>query len=449
MDFDNPYETQIDGPSAVEVDRLVRLKAEQEKALNAISNRIRHLQAAERKVWKEITDVRNGCLKRQEAQLRHQSDEVEMMQRGQGEQRRRAELIRACASERALHQQRRQVALQATRERKAQMGREGREESNRLQRLLERGSEQRKLEAASRAEEHRREKAQVKIRRQVDNTEKGREKKFRNAARSNELEETLAQVVGRIQQAEQEEMACITRLQNSQAVRDSLMDEIRTTNPPPMPTPQRASASASVSVSSKGVSRGQSMPDIAPDSIPGTPKIRSRGVAPSSPPSRIRRINSARPAEGRSGGSPTLSPSAQCGSLSARSIRSTPTPCAPRSTSARSRSVQGLKSGSPRSWDPSVNGGFDELVNIQTQLTQLQRRYDSKLRQVQKITSNKTGQQGPKISASKGRPTISKAPTSPQFTLPLRTIAKGRGQPLSGEASTAVSSEDADEFVYM
>lgn len=461
-----------DGPSAVEVERLVHLKREQEKHLSAISNRIRHLQTAERKVWKEITEARNGCLKRQEAQLRHQSEGVEEMQRVHEEQRRRAELNRAVLAARATRRQHRQVALQATQERKAQMGRDGRVESNRLQRLLERDSDQRKVDAFARAEGHRRERAQAKLRRQVVVSEKSNEAKLRNAARTYELEETLAQVANHIKQAEEEEMACVTRLQNSQAVRDSLIDEAQmvTSNVLPL-TPHKAMGSATVHVPSKGVARGQSMPDVkaqnippaeristgrSPVGTPGTPKsppTRTRGVAPASPPSKSRQVHPSPPSPPsrsrplnspavNSGSfsargipsTPTISSAANSGSLSARGIRSTPTPRAP----TRSRSAQHFDN----AHQAAMNGGYDELVNIQSQMSQLQRRYDSKLRQVQGVANTQNVQQGAKPSP---RIPVSKAPSNPRFTPPARTSTKGRGQPISGEASTAVSSEDADE----
>lgn len=337
-----------DRPSATKVERrLDRTKVDQELHLNTILSRIQHLKTAERKVWKEIREARNQCFKRQEVQLLKLNSGFELEQLEVEEQKRHAELIRAAEAQRAIHHERCQIAWQATYERKAQMARDRREESIRAQDLIRRASVDNKLQASSRVEDQHVERAQAKHRRQVENTQKDKEKKLRRVPRLMELEETLEQVSGRINEAEQLEMACMTRLQNSLAVQNSVMEEIRNSYPPAT-VPRKAAASAPSPVAltitnSVPLTSGASKPRMR--EVPATQPSRSKGVNSG--------YHSARPQEKRVGGSPELHASGASRSISSRSHRplSVPRP------SPRSRSAEVLPSPS----QVTMTGTYDVL----------------------------------------------------------------------------------------
>lgn len=265
--------------SAVEVAHLQNMKRQQEQVLQAISNRIRHLQHVERKIWKEITDARSSCLKRQEAQLRHQGKTVDSLNRARQDRRNVAEMQRAFTEERTLHRQRRDQALNSVYQHKVQAGRNIRCESAQLLGLLNENEAQRQLEAASKAEELRLLRSQAKLKRQLSEADARRERSQRHANRQQELEEQLSQVRNCIERAEQDELGCLRQLQNSRAVRDSLMSgEIRPSRDSEPSTNGEALLATTLRAS------GQSTPRrlVAGSGTPRTPVMRGATTRPAS-----------------------------------------------------------------------------------------------------------------------------------------------------------------------
>merc|ERR1719160_808016 len=101
-----------------------------------------------------------------------------------------------------------------------------RHQKDQLRRIRSEDAVQMRLQAAMRAEERRQQRAQARLKRQVDLAQIEQDKRLRNKTCSQELEHELLQITGNIRQAEQMELAIISRLQSSQALRDNLADEL-------------------------------------------------------------------------------------------------------------------------------------------------------------------------------------------------------------------------------
>merc|ERR1719229_1823312 len=80
-------------PGAVDVKRLAKMKAEQERKLAAVRARVNCLATQERRVWKDVTVSQHMSLQMQEAELRRQAQQAERM-RVERETASRAQVLR-------------------------------------------------------------------------------------------------------------------------------------------------------------------------------------------------------------------------------------------------------------------------------------------------------------------------------------------------------------------
>lgn len=137
-----------------------------------------------------------------------------------------AELWEVASSRRFLGQNARQLSQQRVSLQKRGCGEQMRDESRRLDKIMEETNQMNVETNHRKAVEWRKERGQAKYRREVEKAQRDLEHRYQNAVRFNAADERLREIELAIKRAEEEELECLTRLQNSERVRASVVQEM-------------------------------------------------------------------------------------------------------------------------------------------------------------------------------------------------------------------------------
>jgi len=207
-------------PKLVDINRLVKLKAEQEKKLQSVSQRVEKFKADEQKVWKDMGKQQNRSLQQQESQWRRQSQQAEKLR-----QRREQDAYEQALRDRAHFA--RERARHAKEQRKLQnfevnqrQGDKVRQESTRLMHALSQVRDQTRQNKLSQVEQRKLTLQKAKLMKEDGSYRQDHCRKDVNERRYTELQEEIQQASIAIAAAERDEMCAIFQLQNSRQYRD-------------------------------------------------------------------------------------------------------------------------------------------------------------------------------------------------------------------------------------
>lgn len=216
-------------PTSIDIKRLAKMKAEQERKLKSIRARVDHLGAAERRVWKDVTCTQQMSLQAQEAQVRRQSEQAERL-RHEREQMARLQALRGRT------QQLRQRAVETKGlpkllkfEENQAVAQKAREDSRRLAAAMQDARDRTLHSKAMQVEVRRQQQRQQRLRRELHRAQVDKARQDEAAAKYAELQEEMRNVDNAIAEAECEEMTAVSRLQHSQTVRAGVLAHLQAT----------------------------------------------------------------------------------------------------------------------------------------------------------------------------------------------------------------------------
>lgn len=214
-------------PSMVDCKRLAKIKAEQEQRLQMLRARVGMLQTTERKVWKDVTWTQQRSLAAQEAQWRRQAQQAERL-------RLERELS---AQEQALRERAREARQRAAEtkdmprlrkfEENQAVGKQVRQDSKRLMAALQEVREQTRQSKATKVEVRRQQRRQSSLRKELEAARKEQARQDDNSLKVAELQEEIQNAEMAIAAAEREELSAVSRLQNSQSVRNEVLTQLQ------------------------------------------------------------------------------------------------------------------------------------------------------------------------------------------------------------------------------
>mmetsp|Transcript_34801 Transcript_34801/g.76202 ORF Transcript_34801/g.76202 Transcript_34801/m.76202 type:complete len:420 (+) Transcript_34801:65-1324(+) len=214
--------------SAVDIRRVQHLKKEREEQLLLIRNRIEKLKGAESQVWKDITKCKVQSTQLQEAQLRNQSRHLEELEAQRYKHVEQEEMRDVAAVQRDGRQRRLRVVQSSVVQQRRQAGESGRLESKKRMVQVEEEEEKRWAHRVIQIERAREEDRRSKMRRQFLEERRREERRQRQANELAAIERETRDIEDQLAQEEREEMQWITRLKNSQTMRQAALQALET-----------------------------------------------------------------------------------------------------------------------------------------------------------------------------------------------------------------------------
>mmetsp|Transcript_43376 Transcript_43376/g.116415 ORF Transcript_43376/g.116415 Transcript_43376/m.116415 type:complete len:463 (-) Transcript_43376:70-1458(-) len=205
-------------PNAMDVRRLAKYRADQALRLKMLRARVERLRSDESRVWKDVTSVQQRCLQNQEVQIRRQAQQAEH-DRLQRDQVYRQEVLR----ERVIEQRKsrepaKEIPRAAKFEENRAVAQSAREESRRVTATLWEAKEQLRQRKSQMVEDRRLQQRQHKLQKDHESSRREQARQETNAGKFAQVQQEMQDLELAIAAAEREELAAVSRLQNSQSV---------------------------------------------------------------------------------------------------------------------------------------------------------------------------------------------------------------------------------------
>lgn len=205
-------------PNAMDVRRLAKYRADQALRLKMLRARVERLRSEESSVWKDVTSVQQRCQQNLEVQLRRQAQQAERS-RLQRDQVYRQEVL----SERVIEQRKgrepaKEIPRAAKFEENRAVAQSAREESRRVTAALWEAKEQLRQRKSQMVEDRRLQQRQHKLQKDHESSRREQARQETNAEKFWEVQQEMQDLELAIAAAEREELAAVSRLQNSQSV---------------------------------------------------------------------------------------------------------------------------------------------------------------------------------------------------------------------------------------
>eukprot|EP00429_Kryptoperidinium_foliaceum_P054053 CAMPEP_0176087866 /NCGR_PEP_ID=MMETSP0120_2-20121206/43992_1 /TAXON_ID=160619 /ORGANISM="Kryptoperidinium foliaceum, Strain CCMP 1326" /LENGTH=506 /DNA_ID=CAMNT_0017421717 /DNA_START=24 /DNA_END=1544 /DNA_ORIENTATION=- len=219
-------EQPLTAPAAAEVRRLQKLKAEHERRLCAIRNRVSHLRNQEQQVWKDVSRIQMYSYQQQEIASRRQAKQAEIM-RIHREQAYRQELLREHVQAQRNQAKQREPATRVRAELNQHAARRAREVARKAQAALAEAKERVRLRKAEAVETRREEIRQRKFRAELDAAYRSQARQDDAFVRLLQAQEEMRALEMEISLAEDEEIAAVSRLQSTQSARSDMWAQMQ------------------------------------------------------------------------------------------------------------------------------------------------------------------------------------------------------------------------------
>eukprot|EP01066_Platyproteum_vivax_P008208 Platyproteum_vivax@DN3392_c0_g1_i1.p1 len=202
--------------NAVDINRLMKLKQQQEEALKTIETRITHLAVTEKKVWTDIERQKMEAEKLEEAHERFVEKTQNRMRRARTHDSEVQRLQAVCRTEREGNQHRQHIAAVGALQNKMMTSDEVRNIKNQIRKETEHNNISRLQHNLSLKEQIRCSAQQQKLFQQFLKQQKEQEIQAQKALQFSELEDSIRLLQERLCQAEQDELEAISRLRDTQ-----------------------------------------------------------------------------------------------------------------------------------------------------------------------------------------------------------------------------------------
>eukprot|EP00933_Yihiella_yeosuensis_P026490 TRINITY_DN20573_c0_g1_i1.p1 TRINITY_DN20573_c0_g1~~TRINITY_DN20573_c0_g1_i1.p1 ORF type:complete len:353 (+),score=66.66 TRINITY_DN20573_c0_g1_i1:144-1202(+) len=218
-------------PGAVEIKRLLKIKVAQEERLQSVRARIGCLSAHDQRVWKDVKVLQQREMVVYEAQWRRQNQQAEIVKLHKDVIEREEALRERARRIRTQLLQSKTAPRMAVIEQNKAAASQIREDSKRLMAALQDVREQSRQSKAMQVEVRRQQQRQRQLRKELEGSRKEQTRQEINALRYAEIQEDIQVLEDAIADAENEELAAVSRMQNFQSVRSCLWQEDRATSP--------------------------------------------------------------------------------------------------------------------------------------------------------------------------------------------------------------------------
>jgi len=216
-------------PSVVDIKRLMKVKQDRELRLKMLQNRVNRLNNQEEGVWKQVARTQQRTSKTLDMQRQVQAEKEQLRQ--ERELLAQDEVLRDRAREIRLRSINSHTLRQLKFEENKAVGKQVREESQRMMSVLTGYKQQALQSKAMHVDVCRQHRTQQKLRAELNERRREQARQDMNALKFAELQEQILNADLDIDEAEQEELEALRRLQNSQSVQSEVLDRCAALSP--------------------------------------------------------------------------------------------------------------------------------------------------------------------------------------------------------------------------